>query len=125
MTEAGSLTQSEVIAALDHARIVEGPGGPAAMVPGQHHVRMNMFIAQARSGRFQIVKNLGAIEPQEPLVAAPASSADEGPFMGMAATGKRIEVKLIDIILFGWRRSRRRDERAGASQPSTSVARQA
>ncbi|MCL4744459.1 MAG: ester cyclase, partial [Burkholderiaceae bacterium] len=25
----------------------------------------------------------------------------EGPFMGMAATGKRIDVKLIDIIRFG------------------------
>ena len=33
--------------ALDHAKIAEGPGGPAEMVPGQHHVRMNMYIAQA------------------------------------------------------------------------------
>ena len=40
------------------------------MVSGQHHVRMNMYIAQARSGHFQLVKNLGAIEPQEALVAA-------------------------------------------------------
>ena len=28
-------------------QIAEGPGGPAEMVPGQHHVRMNMYIAQA------------------------------------------------------------------------------
>jgi len=70
VTEAGSLAQGDVITALDHARIDEGPGGPAAMTPGQHHVRMNMYIAQARSGRFQIVKSLGAIDPQEPLVAA-------------------------------------------------------
>src|SRR6266700_2045268 len=36
--EAGSLKQDDVIKALDHAKIAEGPGGPAAMVPGQHHV---------------------------------------------------------------------------------------
>lgn len=69
VTEAGSLSQTDVIAALDHAQIAEGPGGPAAMVPGQHHVRMNMYIAQARSGHFQIVESLGPIDPQEQLVA--------------------------------------------------------
>ena len=63
--EAGSLKQEDVIKALDHAKITEGPGGPAEMVPGQHHVRMNMYIAQARSGRFEIVKNLGVIDPKE------------------------------------------------------------
>jgi ABC-type branched-subunit amino acid transport system substrate-binding protein len=68
VTEAGSLRQEDVIAALDHAEIAEGPGGPAAMVPGQHHVRLNMYIAQARSGRFEIVESLGAIDPQERLV---------------------------------------------------------
>jgi len=73
--EAGSLMQQDVIAALDHAAISEGPGGPAAVVPGQHHVRMNMYIAQARNGRFEIVKSLGAIDPQERLVATPALTA--------------------------------------------------
>ena len=68
--EAGSLDQDEVVAALDHARIAEGPGGPAEMVPGQHHVRMNMFIAQARQGSFEVVESLGMIEPREALVAA-------------------------------------------------------
>jgi len=71
VTEAGSLNQTDVIASLDHAQIGEGPGGPAAMVPGQHHVRMNMYIAQARSGHFHIVKSLGAIEPHEQLVGGP------------------------------------------------------
>jgi branched-chain amino acid transport system substrate-binding protein len=69
---AGTLTQSDVIAALDRAQIAEGPGGPAAMVPGQHHVRMNMYIAQARGGRFEILESLGAIEPREQLVGVPA-----------------------------------------------------
>ena len=63
--EAGSLDQGAVIRALDHARIPRGPGGPAEMVPGQRHVRMNMYIAQARRGRFEIVRNLGTIDPNE------------------------------------------------------------
>jgi branched-chain amino acid transport system substrate-binding protein len=66
--EAGSIEQSEVIRALDHSAISQGPGGPAAMVPGQHHVRMNMYIAQAAGGRFKIVKSLGAMEPHERVV---------------------------------------------------------
>jgi branched-chain amino acid transport system substrate-binding protein len=63
--EAGSLEQEDVIKALEHARIAEGPGGPAEMVPGQHHVRMNMYIAQANNGDFKIVKSLGVIDPKE------------------------------------------------------------
>ena len=63
--EAGSLKQEDVIKALDHAKIAEGPGGAAEMVPGQHHVRMNMYIAQANNGNFKIVKSLGIIDPKE------------------------------------------------------------
>src|SRR5579871_6001278 len=40
VTEAGSIAQADVVAALDRARISEGPGGAAAMVPGQHHVQI-------------------------------------------------------------------------------------
>ena len=58
------------IAALDHAKIAEGPGGPAEMVSGQHHVRMNMYIAQAKNGRFEIVEELGAIDPKEAEVSS-------------------------------------------------------
>ena len=63
--EAGSLKQDDVIKALDHAKIAEGPGGPAEVVPGQHHVRMNMYIAQANNSNFKIVKSLGVIDPKE------------------------------------------------------------
>ena len=69
VTEAGSLDQAAVVAALDHAKIAEGPGGPAEMVPGQHHVRMNMYVAQVRNGTLDVVKSLGAIEPNEHLQA--------------------------------------------------------
>ncbi len=65
VNEAGSLNQDDVIAALDHARIAHGPGGPAEMVPGRHHVRMNMYIARAEGGTFNVVKNLGHIDPKE------------------------------------------------------------
>jgi ABC-type branched-subunit amino acid transport system substrate-binding protein len=78
--EAGSLNQDAVVRALDHAAILVGPGGPAAMVPGQHHVRMTMYIAQARNSRFDVVKRLGAVDPDEALVDAPRSQV-------VAATG--------------------------------------
>jgi len=57
-------------------------------VPGQHHARMNMYIAQARGGRFEIIKSLGAIEPQEQLVEA------------AKAAGQALEIALIDIDNF-------------------------
>jgi len=72
VSEAGTLEQAKVVAALDHARIAEGPGGPAAMVPGQHHLRLNMYIAQARGGRFEVARSLGAIDPDEAVVGAAA-----------------------------------------------------
>jgi len=65
VTEAGSLDQTAVVAALDHAKIAEGPGGPAEMVPGQHHVRMNMYIAEVRDSSLEVVESLGAIDPNE------------------------------------------------------------
>jgi ABC-type branched-subunit amino acid transport system substrate-binding protein len=65
VAEAGSLEQAAVVTALDHAKIAEGPGGPAEMVPGQHHVRMNMYIAEVLGGTLEVVESLGAIEPNE------------------------------------------------------------
>jgi branched-chain amino acid transport system substrate-binding protein len=70
VTEAGSLDQAAVVAALDHAQIAEGPGGAAAMVPGQHHVRLNMYIAQVQGGALEVVESLGAIDPNEQVPAA-------------------------------------------------------
>jgi len=66
--KAGSADRDAVIAALEIARIGEGPGGAAEMVSGQHHVRMNMYIAQAANGQFKVVKNLGVIDPKERTV---------------------------------------------------------
>jgi branched-chain amino acid transport system substrate-binding protein len=69
IVEGGTLEQDDVIEALDHAKLAEGPGGPAEMVPGQHHVRMNMYIARAEGGRFRIIERLGVIDPKESEVA--------------------------------------------------------
>jgi len=63
--EAGSLKQEDVIRALDHAKIAQGPGGPAEMVPRQHHVRMNMYVAQVSKGKLNVVKSLGTHDPKE------------------------------------------------------------
>ena len=68
--EAGTVEQAAVIQALDHASLAEGPGGPTAMVSGQHHLRLNMYIAQVQGGRMKIVESLGAIDPHEHVVAA-------------------------------------------------------
>ena len=56
----------DVIGALDHARIAQGPRRPGRDgSPGQHHVRMNMYIARSEGGTFKVVKNLGHIDPKE------------------------------------------------------------
>jgi len=68
--EAGTLDQGAVINALDHAQLADGPGGAAAMVPGQHHLRLNMYIAQVRNGALEVVKNLGSIDPKEQMIGA-------------------------------------------------------
>jgi len=68
VTEAGSLGTEAVVKSLDTASLAEGPGGPADMVPGQHHLRLNMYIAQARQGVFEVVENLGRVDPKEAVV---------------------------------------------------------
>jgi len=37
----------------------------AQMVPGQHHVRLNMYIAQVKNGALNVVKSVGAVDPKE------------------------------------------------------------
>jgi ABC-type branched-subunit amino acid transport system substrate-binding protein len=68
VTAAGSLDTEAVVKALDTSSLAEGPGGAAEMVPGQHHLRLNMYIAQARHGVFEVVRNLGRVDPKEAVV---------------------------------------------------------
>jgi branched-chain amino acid transport system substrate-binding protein len=47
------------------------------MVPGQHHARLNMYIAQTSNGIFKVVKNLGVIQPNESVVGASRSGSQQ------------------------------------------------
>ena len=64
--EAGKVELEAVAAALDHAKIAEGPGGPAEVVPGKRHCRMNMYTAVAKNGEFEVVdQSKGLADPRE------------------------------------------------------------
>jgi branched-chain amino acid transport system substrate-binding protein len=47
------------------------------MVPGQHHLRMNMYIGQVQNGRMKVVKELGVLDPKERKVEG--GQVSEGP----------------------------------------------
>ncbi|HST75727.1 MAG TPA: substrate-binding protein [Acetobacteraceae bacterium] len=64
--EAKSVEREAVSAALDHAKIAEGPGGPAEMVPGKRHCKMRMYTAVAKNGVFEVVaRSDGLVDPKE------------------------------------------------------------
>ena len=61
----GDLSRDAVAAALDTAEIAEGPGGPAKMVAGTGHAAMNMYIAQNKGGRWDIISQEEMVDPAE------------------------------------------------------------
>ena len=64
--EAGKVDRDAVAGALDHAKIAEGPGGPAEMVPGKRHCKMKMYTAVAKGGNYEIVaRSAGLVDPKE------------------------------------------------------------
>ncbi|PYM37209.1 MAG: ABC transporter substrate-binding protein [Candidatus Rokuibacteriota bacterium] len=64
--EARSVDRDAVAKALDHAKISEGPGGPAEMVPGKRHCKMRMYTAVAKQGTYDIVaRSKGLVDPKE------------------------------------------------------------
>ena len=64
--EAKSVKREPVAAALDHAKISDGPGGGCEMVPGTRHVKMNMYTAVSKGGKYDIVeKSNGPVMPGE------------------------------------------------------------
>ena len=64
--EAGKVDRESVAAALDHAKIAEGPGGPSEMVPGKRHCKMKMYTAVAKNGNYEIVgRSAGLVDPKE------------------------------------------------------------
>ena len=66
VNKAKKVDRESVAAALDRARIEEGPGGPAEMVPGKRHCKMNMYIAVAKNGNYEVVsQSKGLVDPKE------------------------------------------------------------
>jgi branched-chain amino acid transport system substrate-binding protein len=62
----GDLDRESVSKALQTTKIAEGPGGGAEMVPGTGHCRMNMYIAVAKAGTYDLIsKSSSAVEPKE------------------------------------------------------------
>ncbi len=65
----GKLGREDVAAALDHAKIAQGPGGGAEMVPGKMHCRMNMYIAvckvDAGKPRYDVIRQHDMVDPKE------------------------------------------------------------
>lgn len=58
---AKSVKREDVAKALDKAKLADGPGGPCEVVPGSYHVAMNMYIAVAKGGKYEIVEKSGAL----------------------------------------------------------------
>ncbi|MGF1502662.1 MAG: substrate-binding protein [Paracoccaceae bacterium] len=61
----GELDRDTVAAALDSAEVTETPGGPTRMVPGTGHAAMNMYIAQAKAGSWDIIATDEMVHPDE------------------------------------------------------------
>jgi ABC-type branched-subunit amino acid transport system substrate-binding protein len=64
--EAKSVKREDVAKAMDHAKVADGPGGSFEIVPGSLHTKMNMYIAVAKNGKYEIVeKSNGPVMPAE------------------------------------------------------------
>jgi branched-chain amino acid transport system substrate-binding protein len=61
----GDLSRDATSAAIDKAKIDQGPGGPARMVPGTGHCEMNMYVAQSKGGVWNIIQTDKAVDPKE------------------------------------------------------------
>lgn len=65
----GKLGREEVAAAMDKAKIANGPGGGAEMVPGKMHAKMNMYIAVCKNEggktRYDIIEKADMVDPKE------------------------------------------------------------
>jgi ABC-type branched-subunit amino acid transport system substrate-binding protein len=66
VNKAKKVDRETVAAALDSARIEQGPGGGGEMVPGKRHCKMNMYIAVAKNGKYEVVeRSKGLVDPKE------------------------------------------------------------
>ena len=65
----GKLDREEVSQALETAKLENGPGGGAEMVPGKMHCKMNMYIAvckvEAGKTRYEVISKANMVDPKE------------------------------------------------------------
>jgi branched-chain amino acid transport system substrate-binding protein len=65
----GDLKREAVSAAMDKAKLADGPGGGAEMVPGKMHCKMNMFVAQCKvdgeKTRYEVISKANMVDPKE------------------------------------------------------------
>jgi branched-chain amino acid transport system substrate-binding protein len=61
----GDVAREAVSAALENVSIDQGPGGGYRVVPGTGHVEMNMYIAQAQGGQWNILSSSNSVPPNE------------------------------------------------------------
>jgi ABC-type branched-subunit amino acid transport system substrate-binding protein len=65
----GKLDRDAVSAAMDKAKIEQGPGGGAEMVPGKMHCKMNMYVAQCKvdagKTRYDVISTAKMVDPKE------------------------------------------------------------
>ncbi len=65
----GDLAREAVSAAMDKAKLAEGPGGGAEMVPGKMHCKTNMYIAQCKvqgdKTRYDVISKYDMVDPKE------------------------------------------------------------
>jgi branched-chain amino acid transport system substrate-binding protein len=66
VNKAKKVDRETVAAALDSAKIEQGPGGGGEMVAGKRHCKMNMYIAVAKNGKYEVVeRSKGLVDPKE------------------------------------------------------------
>ncbi|HJQ58559.1 MAG TPA: substrate-binding protein [Vineibacter sp.] len=65
----GDLKREAVSAAMDKAKLADGPGGGAEMVPGKWHCKMNMYVAQCKvdgeKTRYEVISKANMVDPKE------------------------------------------------------------
>ena len=65
ITTNGDLKREAVSSALEKVSLADGPGGGYNVVPGTGHISMNMYIAQAQKGKWNILSETKSVPPNE------------------------------------------------------------
>ena len=63
VNQAGTTKREKVIEVLEGGLTVDGPGGPLTMDAKTHHCTMDMYIGQAKGGKFEIQKKVAQVPP--------------------------------------------------------------